>query len=207
LTEFDWKAFKPRAIAPKIAAKTMATITEVPRFILNRGMCLNRTALTPYCNTKSCERGEDVYCVATVADVFFVVPPAVVHVRSYSVAVVIAEVCATPLVLRLFAFAAVKIVSVGLETTHDCIPAVTQPIEEVCPAETIVGFAMRTIDGWLTCTEHCWVAVCVPLVQVKPYVTVFVPVGGTATIVEAEPESWVPVEKPDPLDPVALEQE
>lgn len=68
---------------------------------------------------------------------------------------VIDDVVAVPDVLVLEELRVVKSESFGLETMHESMPVVSQPISDVPPELTLLGFATRMIDGTATCTLHC----------------------------------------------------
>ena len=59
-----------------------------------------------------------------------------------------------PFIGDVAAFCEVKFGRSGLETTHDCIPLVTQPtvVDPFIP--TVSGFAKKTIPGLPYCTLH-----------------------------------------------------
>jgi hypothetical protein len=43
--------------------------------------------------------------------------------------------------------------------TQDCMPVVTHPTVDDAPTAIEFGLAMMTIDGCVTCTAHCALAV------------------------------------------------
>lgn len=95
-----------------------------------------------------------------VVDVARVPPPKVVQLSCIRVVEVKGGVIAVPFMLVLLAFCAVKAALSGLDTTHDCIPLVTQPIVAVAPTGTDMGFTASAINGLLICTLHCAPDVC-----------------------------------------------
>src|SRR3989338_1846205 len=92
---------------------------------------------------------------STLVVASLVSPPSVEQRRRKFVVIVIGEVVATPLGLVLEELREVKSDWSGLDITQDCMPLVTQPMSEVCPLGTLLGFATSTIEGLLICTAHC----------------------------------------------------
>ncbi len=101
---------------------------------------------------------------------------------------VAASVVALPFTLVFEEFCAVKAASPWEEMTQDCMPVVIQPRSDVAPECMVAGFATRIMVDGVIWTEHCAPEVTVPLLQVRPYVAVFVPSGGVWTLLVAVPD-------------------
>lgn len=94
---------------------------------------------------------------------------------------------------------------VGLDTTHELIPVVIQPIAVVLPEVITLGFATSTIVGLLIVTLHWAPVVCdEEFTQLNVYVAVFVPAGGVAIIVDVAPDRAPLVVNPPPVAVDAL---
>lgn len=133
------------------------------------------------------EGGSQIFETVVVA--WRVLPPSVVHVRRKSANSVMGELSATPFTFVLVAFRAVKSACCGLETVHSFMPEVTHPICETAPDATDFGFATRTIAGFATCMLQDADAERPLFVHINPKDTVFVPIGGAASVVLVAPES------------------